>query len=257
MPVVTFENLFWPAMRKAGITKLPGVKPGTDQYAEGYLAMNRFMGTMNINKATIFETVISDFVWPANQQSQTFGPTGNQPIAQAPVFIDAANWVLPQSTNPEVLIHMRIAKSDAEFAQLSIPRLGMTFPFLLWNSGASNDSTDPNSRIYVYPVPQQESTLKLYQWVGLKHNFSAKTDQINLQDGWESAIIDAFALYEICPLYGVDPKPALVAAGKRAMRLIRAWNTSSPPVYSDAANLNGSAKDDLAYRISFLSAGQA
>lgn len=254
MPAVTLANLIWPAMRKAGITKLPGVKPGTDQYAEAILAMNRFMGSMNLNKRTIFETTISDFVWPANEEYQTFGPTGDQTMTQAPIFIDSANWVLPGTSNPEVLIHMRIAKSDSEFAQLSIPQLGMTFPFLLFNQGGQ-----PNSRIRVYPVPQQESTLKLYQWVGLKNDFTATTDQIYLQDGWESAIVDAFAFYEICTLYPnqANVTPQLEAAARRSMRLLRAWNTSSPPAVSDAAQINGTAFDDLAYRISFLSAGQA
>jgi hypothetical protein len=48
-----------------------------------------------------------------------------------------------------------------------------------------------------------------------------------------------------------------VAAGKRAMRLIKAWNTTSPQSVSDATGINGTQNDDLAYRINFLTAGQA
>jgi hypothetical protein len=254
MPSVTCQNLIDPAMRIAGISKLPGTGPGTDGYAEAVKALNRMMGSLSLNGGYIFTTAIDDYTWPANTESRTFGPTGNEVITQAPLYIAAADWIM-YGSNPEVQYTLRIVRTAPEWLSLSIPELATTYPGLLYTDGGQ-----PNTRLHLWPVPTQSSVLRLNTWTRLKSNFAATSDIAYLPDGYEEAIVLNFAL-RLNSMYSSDiqrsqMQPNTPNLAAQALRRVRSLNSVSPKLISDADFIN-SGRDDsgLDARIAFLSGG--
>ena len=254
MPSVTCANLIDPAMRIAGISALPGTGPGTDAYAEAIKALNRMMGSLSLTGGYIFTTSITDYSWPANDASRTFGPTGDEVISQAPLYIAAADWIM-YGSNPEVQYSLRIVRTAPEWLTLAIPGLQTTYPGLLYTDGAQ-----PNTTIKLWPVPTQASTLRMNVWTHLKSDFSATSDVAYFPFGYEEAIVLNFAL-RLNSMYPnalrrsiMQPNTPNLAG--QALRRIRSINSVSPKLISDADFIN-SGRDDagLDARIAFLSGG--
>lgn len=252
---VTCANLINPAFRVAGISKLPGAGPGTDQTAEAIPALNRMMSSLSLTGGYIFTQAIDDYAWPANTESRTFGPTGDYTMAKAPLYINAADWIM-QGGSPEVQYQLGIARNAAQWLQLCIPDLTTTYPAVCYPDG-----NQPNMKMHLYPVPTQASVLRLGTWTRLKSDFAATNDIAYLPDGYEEAIVLNFgirlhSLYS-SEYYRPNLQPETRQLAGEALRRVRILNTSSPKIISDADFLNAgnNTVDGIAARLSFLSGG--
>ncbi len=251
---VTLQNLINPAMRKAGLSKLPGTGPGTDKYNEAIGAMNRMLSSWGLDGLLIYKTSINRYSMSPLQSSYYIGPTGDW-VAPRPLWIISADLV-QTSTFPEIHLPMHIVRTGEEWAKVTLPDLQTAYPCYLYNDRGVADSL-----IRLWPIPAVNYDIELFTRDALKSDFTAITDEIDLPDGYEAGIVDNFTL-ELESLYPLQAvvSPQLRKNASIALKRIKALNLTSPPRISDADNLNQGSPttvDNLTQRVGFFSGWQA
>lgn len=249
MPTITLLDLFRPALRRAGITMLPGILPSTDQTSELIPEINRMMGSWNLDGHRIFNTSIDRYALKTpgfNLQSSYFiGPDLGPPdfTAPRPLWISAANIVIT-GISPELHEPLRIITDD-EWASIPMPELSMAWPTAIYNDGGT-----PDSKLYLFGIPTEANDLELFTWTGLKKDFTAITDAVVLPDGYEAAIVDNLTL-KVAALYPHDTNLKGAAldeariAARDSLQAIIVMNSKCPPLYSEAAHIGGSGQSGL------------
>jgi len=240
MATFTLLDLIKPAMRMAGITALPGIGPSTDQTGELIPAMNRMVGSWNIDGHRIYSTAINRYPLSVGVSSYTIGPDGVLTIdgdpAPRPIWIERANLVIT-SSSPEIHRKLRILRTADDWARKQITAMPAAWPYDIYNDGNA-----PESTLYLWGVPTQVNDLELFTWASILPEFAAVTDAVVLPDGYHGAIVSNFAL-EVEQLYPREAK-VLDATRKRAAQTLQALlvaNARSPRLKSEAADLGRGA----------------
>lgn len=261
---VTCANLINPAMRMAGISKLPGTGPGADQYAEAMPALNRMMSSLSLNGQYIFTSEVNDYGWGSGVASKTFGPTGDEVLAREPLYIDTCNWVLPgTSGNSEVVLHMTPVRTAGEWQAITMPNLNTDFPRFFYPQQGQG-AFPQNTKVSIWTVPITASILRMETRTALKSNFTSTSDIAYFPDGYEETITFNFAL-RLHALYASQFQHAVLQPGTRelaasSLRAVLASHVVSPQRTSDADDINADSPttvDNLEQRINFFSGWQS
>ena len=230
-------DVFKAALRRGGITTLPGTTPSTDQTTELIPETNRMLGSWNCDGHKIFTTDINRYAMTPQQTTYFIGPTGDF-VAPRPTFIYRANVVLVNSS-PELHIPLSIL-SDADWAAHVITELPASFPWSIYNDGAN-----PDSKLYLYGFPTETNDLELFTWQDLKNDFTAVTDAVIFPPGYEEALVTHLAL-RVCRLYPLDSRLSVAQRGDlerdaaKALMALKTLNTEPVPMASDIAGIGGS-----------------
>lgn len=235
------SDLLKPALRRGGITTLPGIEPSIDQYTELIPETNRMMGSWNLDGHKIYSTSIDRYAMNPQQTTYFIGPTGDF-VAPRPTFIYRANVVLVNSS-PELHLPVRLL-SDAEWAAHVITELPAPWPWQLYNDGAV-----PDSKLYLFGFPTAKNDLELFTWNQLKSDFSSTTDAVVLPPGYEDAIVTNLAL-RVKALYPYDAKLTGLQASelredaRRSLQAVKTMNMQCVPMASEAANIGGNGGNE-------------
>ena len=234
--MTTLADILKPALRRGGITTLPGTTPSVDQTTELIPETNRMLGSWNCDGHKIFTTDINRYAMTPQQTTYFIGPTGDF-VAPRPTNITAANVVIT-SSSPELHLPLRLL-SDEEWAAHVITELPAPWPWSLYN-----DYNYPDSKLYLYGFPTEQNDLELFTWQDLKSDFTDVTDAVVLPPGYEEALVTHLAL-RVCRLYPrdsqltVDQRGDLERDASKALMALKTLNTQPQPMDSDIANLGG------------------
>lgn len=228
------QAVFIPAMRKAGITRLPGTTPSTDQYGELIPLINRLLSSWSCDGHKVFSTDQYNLALTNNQVVYTIGPGADLDIPR-PLDIVAANMIFP--TNPP--INQDLAILDAvSWAALDITQLPGTLIWALYY----DHGYDANGwgRVYIFGQPPDNYQLQLYVWKALKSDFTLTTDSFLFPPGYEKALVDNMAV-EIADLY---PREAKITESTRreadvSLHDLKVLNADLPRLNSEAARIGG------------------
>lgn len=230
------SDILKPALRRAGITSLPGITPSSPQYTELMNETNRMLGSWNLDGHKIYTTSIDRYALTPQQTTYFIGPTGDF-VAPRPLFIRAANLVVV-SSSPELHIPMKIV-DDMDWSEQVITELAVPWPWKLYNDGSF-----PDSKLYLYGFPTEANDLELYTWLALKTDFTDVTDAADFPPGYEDALVTnlavrAVALYpKDTPLNAIQRAELRTDSG-RALEAVQILNTRCPKMVSEAAGLGG------------------
>lgn len=232
--------IFAPALRQAGIKRLPGTGNSVDQNDELLLAINRLFNAWNIDGHKIFTTKIEQFPTVDGQLSYTIGPSANFNTAR-PIHITAANCVNP--TDPAIYTQLDILEAE-DWAKLSIRVMPAAPIYAIYYDHGLGDFASPTAgmgRIYVLGQPPDGYFLELFTWKGMIDNFTAATNEVLLPPGYLQAVVDALSL-ECVKLYPLEA--TMSAETKRqcmaSIQMIKILNAKLPRMTNDAARLGGS-----------------
>ncbi len=236
----TLADLLRPALRRAGITKLPGIIPSPDQYAELVPETNRLLNMHNCNGHVIFNTKIEAFDLTSGQKQYSIGPGGDFNTAR-PIYIRDANFIFPGS--PEIRIPVDIIDDD-EFSKIMMQDIQGAPPWWLYYDG-SNDANG-RGQIFIIGQPPSGYQLEFYSWQALAASFTATTDAVTWPPGYEFFLEANLALCA-CALY---PEQSTVTKNPRAYKLLETQasqslnalirlNSSMPVLRSEAAYAPG------------------
>lgn len=236
---VALSTLLYPMLRIAGITTLPGTTPNDDQIGELIPAVNRMLGSWNLDGHKIFTSAINQFPLTDGQKIYTIGPAGEMDMAR-PLYIKIANVLLPDSPTVRWPVYIF---DDYEWAAISIQDLAGAPPYGLYYDGAMDaDGLGTLSLIFQPPAGY---TLELYTWQALASGFTSKDDIAVFPPGYEEAIV----LNGARRLVGLYPLESKLDAAQRAelkelagaaLRAVKTLNTRAPKIACDIAlNNNG------------------
>ena len=227
-------DIFKPALRRAGITTLPGIIPSTDQTGELIPELNRMMSLASLDGHKIYTTAIDRYQMTPLQTTYFLGPTGDW-VAPRPNWIVRANVVLLDSS-PELHLPLYLL-DDKEWAAHVITELQMPWPYQLYNDGSY-----PDSQIYLFGFPSQTNDIELFTPQELKQDFTDLTDTVSFPPGYEAWIVPALAL-KAASLYPYDSKlsglqlQALRDEARQAMDWIQINNSECVDMTNEAASL--------------------
>jgi hypothetical protein len=228
----TLADIMMPALRRAGITTLPGTIPSADQFNELIPETNRMMDAFSLDGHKIYKTNIARYAMSPQQTTYFIGPTGDF-VAPRPILIYRANVVLV-GTSPEVHEQLRIL-SPAEWAAHTLTELPASWPWEIYD-----DYAYPDSQLYLYGYPTENNDLELFTWDQLQTGFQATTDAVVMPPGYEDFMVAQLAL-RATNLYPLDCKlSAIQFANLRrdanlAMENVQVLNTQCVPLLSEAA----------------------
>ena len=227
-------GLLSPALRIAGITKRPGIMPNVDQFTELIPAMNRMIGSWNVDGHKIFTTGITPWTLVASQKIYTIGP-GADFDGPRPIYITAANIIFP--TSPQVRRPINVYMNEDVWRTIRVQDIPGAPPTDLYYDG----SMDENGWGSIYLKPQAPASyiLELYTWLALKADFSSVEDAVILPPGYEEAITLNFAL-RVAQLYPLEAHidPSVRGDAALALQKIITLNSGSPVHRSEAAYMN-------------------
>ena len=151
-------------------------------------------------------------------QSYSIGPSAPARIEAA--FVRLLNAGIGQTFDYPPLYLIR---SREEYNSISLKQM-TSIPYAVFY-----DSAWPVGQLYFWPVPpagqyELHVTLK-----GVLPTYAALTDPLNLPPQYQQALIYGLCL-QVSMNYGLDPKPAHVAAYQAGLRAIRAANFQMRPL---------------------------
>lgn len=171
-----------PALRIAGITKRPGIGPSADQYGELIPALNRMIGSYNLDGHRIFTTSIDEYAFVDGQKIYTIGPGGDFDNPR-PIFITGANTIFP--TDPQVRQAIRIL-SQAQWRAITVQDISGAPAYGLYYGNSMDDAG--LGRIYIEPQAPTGYLLELYTWLALADSFTSSTDAVVLPPGYAAML---------------------------------------------------------------------
>lgn len=228
------------ALRKGGITTLPGTTPSPDQSGELISELNRMMEGLSLDGHNIYTTSIDRYALTPNQTTYFIGPTGDF-VAPRPIFISRANIIVTGSS-PELHLKCRIL-TDEEWGAKTITELPAPWPWELYNDGGT-----PDSKLYLYGYPTEPNDLELYTWQELQDTFTSMADAAVFPIGYADAIIPNLAL-RVTELYPLDSHltamqmQRLEKSARVSLEALHALNTTAPDFRNETATRgNGDAR---------------
>lgn len=232
MPGTPASQLFYAALRKAGVTLGPGRTPSASQYEEARTECNRMLGGWNIQKLDIFTTQIQLFAL-GTKKTYTIGkdPVGVLTAdfdADRPAKIERANLILPASpTLVRLPLHVM---NDQEWAQIRVQDLPNTIPVQIYNDG-----NYPFSTIYFWGQPPGGYQFEMFSWQAIQ-TFQTLTDQVLLPSGYEDAIVLNLAVRLGAMPWPIEkPMSAdVVRQAQKAKAAIESRNAPTPRLSTDA-----------------------
>lgn len=242
MPLVSQTlgpDVIYPALRKAGITRLAGNTPSVDQSTELIRATNRILDSLNVKGHAIFGTRVEEFALSSSQITYTIGPGGDLNTLR-PIFIKAANLVQP--TNPPIYTEIQIFDSR-DWSMQDITALPNSWVYALWyNSTMSITSPQGCGEIWLLGQPPSNYELQLFMPSALQSNFTAVTNDFIMPDGYVMAMVNLLAL-ECEELY---PHEAVISDGLRrsaaaAVQNVEIINTDMRRQSNDAGGISRTA----------------
>lgn len=197
--------------------------------------LNRMIQVWNADELMVYSVNRETFPLVPNQQSYTIGPGGNF-NTQRPVVIDMVSVIQNTTGSNPVEIPIEIY-NDEQWRDLTVKNTPSTFPLVMWATGDF-----PLNVLWFWPIPQQVNNIVLYAWNQVA-DFPNINATVQFPPGYEEAIVNNLAL-RLCPMYGVQPNPGVVALAQGSMARIKRINWE-PSYRTVDAGLSGKANLDI------------
>lgn len=232
----TLSELLNASLRVAGIIMRPNWTLSVDMAAELIPALNRMLGSWNIDGSKIFTTKIETFPLTSGVKTYTIGPGGAFNTVR-PNFYQFANILYP--TGPVVRQPVLIIRNVDEWASIRVQDIPGAPAWVMYP-----DMANPLTTLYLYPQPPADYTLELYTWQALS-KYSAISDTVVVPEGYEEAIVWNLGL-RAAVMYPHESKlhPDARDQARRSLRAIKTLNARTPALRTDPACFGGSGSGD-------------
>lgn len=227
------------ALRRAGITKRPGIIPSTDQTTELTGEANRLLNSWNCDGHKVFNTLISLYDLISGQKQYSIGPGGDFD-GQRPLYIEDANFLFP--TSPAVRLPIQILE-DEGWSKVMVQDIPAAPPWYLYYDRSYNSSGQ--GQIFIVGQPPSGYQLELYMTQNLS-TFASSGDTVVWPPGYEYALetnlaLCACALFPLESTVATNPR-AMVLLEKQASQALNALiilNSTCPVLRNETAQIGG------------------
>ncbi len=200
------------ALRLLGVLA-EGEIPSADTSADALSAMNAMIDSWNTERLSIFNTQDQIFTWPADQISQTLGPSGDF-IGNRPVMLDDSTYYRDASTG--VSYGVKLINQE-QYNGIAVKTVSSTYPQVLW---VNQDY--PDIRLTVYPKPTRDLEWHFVSVAELAQPTDLFTT-LTVPPGYQRAFKYNLAC-EIAPEFGVEPSPSVARIAMTSKRNLKRIN---------------------------------
>jgi len=173
LPDVTADDIITRAYRILGDLG-SGEALTASQANDGLEALNAMLDSFSIERLMIYQVRQESLTWPANTTSRTIG-SGGDFDTHRPDRIETGTYF--QDSN-NIAYGVKVVRNREVYDNIYDKTVTSSYPNMLFY-----DSSVTLATMYVYPVPNQELTLKLNSWQPLTV-FDSLAEVHNLPPGY-------------------------------------------------------------------------
>ena len=200
------------ALRLLGVLA-EGETPSNAVSQDALTALNQMIDSWNTERLSVFSTQDQVFTWPAQQRTQTLGPTGNF-VGNRPIMLDDATYFRDAQTN--VSYGIKIINQQ-QYDGIAVKTVTSTYPQVIWVN-----MTYPDIEMYVYPVPIRPLEWHFISVEELTQPASLST-VLMFPPGYLRAFVYNLAM-EFAPEFGVEPSPQVKRIAMTSKRNLKRIN---------------------------------
>lgn len=201
-----------------------GEVPSASEQSDALLTLNDMIESWSTDGLMIYETKREVFSLTPSQQTYTMGVGGNLNSSR-PMRITSAAII--NGTNE---IPIAIVTVD-QWAAIGLKNTLSPISQMIYPEGSF-----PLEKINLWPIPNVANSLVLYSIKPLAA-FASAEDNISLPPGYSKALRYNLAI-ELCPEYGREPSPVVVAHAEDSKANIKRQNLEPIFMVSDAAGMS-------------------
>lgn len=190
-----------------------GETPSSESALDCLAAMNQMLDSWSTESLSIYNTTDQVFIWPAEQVSQSLGPTGDF-VGLRPVQLADSTYFRDPATN--VSFGVKIINQQ-QYNGIAVKTVSSTYPQVVWVNPEI-----PDSVLTVYPKPSRDLEWHFVSVYELRQAESLAT-ALMFPPGYLRAFKYNLAL-EIAAEFGVEPSPQVKRIAMTSKRNIKRVN---------------------------------
>lgn len=195
----------------------PGETPPPAIAALGLLRVQTMIDAWAADQLTLSQQLRTPYTWPANESTQTIGPSGDIVLAARPMSVSYVTYVIPGSS-PDVESTPITMMDDDAYTALSIKEMSSALPTQgYYETGLGT----ANGTLFLWP--QISAALDIYVYSPQAVTIPASLNTVLLgPSGYREAFMYQLAERMVTPC-GVQEPPRLAQMARRA------WQTMTRP----------------------------
>lgn len=210
----------------------PNTSLDADESADALVALNDLIDSWRNEELLVYARQEESLTLVSAQGSYTIGPGGDLGTTR-PVRIESAYVLDGVNSYPNISII-----EDDEYDAIPNKTSQST-----WPDRINYRPTMPAGTLYVFPVPNAASVLKLMTWTVLAE-FSGLTDTISLPPGFRKALTANLAL-ELAPEYETEVSQSLLKMATESKASIKRINSRPIKAYTELPRLIGRQRSNI------------
>jgi len=219
------------ALRLLGVLA-EGETPSAETASDALTALNQMLDSWSTERLAVYATQDQVFTWPANQQTQTIGPTGDL-VGLRPVQLQDSTYFVVNGTSFTVqFVNQQI------FDSIPVKDVQTNYPQVMFVN-----NTFPDMTMSIYPVPSQDLTWHI---ISVKELAQAATlaTQLYFPPGYMRAFAYNLAC-EIAPEFGVEPSQQVQRIAMTSKRNLKRVNNPNDVLFVPSAMISGRARFNI------------
>lgn len=199
------------ALRLLGVLA-EGETPSADTANDALIALNQMLDSWSTERLSVYSTRDQIFTWPANEISQTLGPSGDF-VGDRPVqLLDSTYFIGPNnvSYSPSFINELQYNNIVKKYDSSTYPQVMFV------------NNTFPDITMHIYPRPTQDL---VWHFISVQELSQAETlaTELHFPPGYMRAFAYNLAC-EIAPEFGVEPSPQVQRIAMTSKRNLKRIN---------------------------------
>jgi hypothetical protein len=186
--------------------------PSAETANDALIALNQMLDSWSTERLSVYSTRDQVFTWPANEISQTIGPSGDF-VGDRPVqILDSTYFIGPNnvSYSPSFINELQYNNIVKKYDSSTYPQVMFV------------NNTFPNTTMHIYPRPTQSLVWHIISVQELSQADSLATE-LHFPPGYMRAFAYNLAM-EIAPEFGVEPSPQVQRIAMTSKRNLKRIN---------------------------------
>ena len=188
-----------------------GETPSADTSADALLAFNQMLDSWSIDRLAVYSTQDQVFNWTANDDSLTFGPSGDI-TGVRPIQVQDSTYFKYNN-----LSYALAQINEEQYNAIALKSSTSTWPQVMWVN-----MNYPNITMKIWPVPTATIEMHLVSVVALVQATSLAT-AISIPPGYLRAFRFNLAC-EIATEFGIEPPPQVKKIAALSLRSVKRIN---------------------------------
>lgn len=199
------------ALRLLGVLA-EGETASADTAQDALVALNQMIDSWSVERLSVYATQDQVFTWPANEITQTLGPSGDF-VGNRPVqLMDSTYFIAPNALSISPMFI-----NEDQYNNIALKTNSSTYPQVIFVN-----NTYPDVTMKIYPRPTQDLVWHFISVQELSQPATLATE-LHFPPGYMRAFAYNLAM-EITPEFGVEPSQQVARIAMTSKRNLKRIN---------------------------------